>query len=232
MPLVRLALILVAAIIGGSAVALAQDDPYPGLYEPDHLVPPRGGPVDLESPYRKALRRYLKLDASFFARMVSNCDPGEICLRLHGPDGVSDISKTKKFFLTSYEANKSIWESIQERGVYRKPGEILVTVSSAPVPEAFAKRLRDIWDQMLSRVRPPEKPNNGFDGTTYEFATPERLGTTWSPMKRLSPRLMVEFSWSLAAYCKVKPDRRPVLRRELEQQMAILENYLRENPAP
>lgn len=218
----------IAAIAWGSTMQHASSE---ARYEPDHLVLVGNVSEGWEIRYDKALRPQLKLDATFFARVVFRPSfSGESCLRLHGNDGESDISKARKFFLTCYEADKSIWYSLPENSNDGKKGEVKVAVWSAPVSGAFAKRMRAIWDQMLARTQPPDKPNTGLDGETFEFATPGHSGQTWSPMQRKSPALFVELCRSLADYCKAAPERRERLMEGVGQHAKVLEDYLKEHP--
>jgi len=221
------------AIISLSPISLAdeQEKIHPGRYEPDHLIPLRDNPADWNSPYMQALRPRLKLDATFFARVVIRPSfDGETCLRLHSNDGETDIAKPSKFFLTSYQADKSIWYAMPGNNDAGKQGEVTVEVSSAPVSGDFARRLRTIWDQMLSRTRPPEKPNSGTDGVTYEFSTPEHSGETWSPWENNAPRHFANLSHSLIRYCQAKPTDRAGAFKSVEFQVSAIEKYLKEHP--
>ncbi len=212
------------------STAIAEEQIFPGLYEPDHLVPlvpdaPR------HDRYNDALQTQLKLNATFFTRMILLPSfEGESCLRLHGNDGDTDISKSSKFFLTYYLADKNIWQSMSENSDEKKQSEVTVEVSSAPISKGFALRLHAIWDQMLARTKPPEKVNTGLDGETIEFATSKGSGKTWSPMERRSPRLFVELGQSLIEYCKAKPENRGRVMQSVEEHATSLENYLKAHP--
>ena len=111
-----------------------------------------------------------------------------------------------------------------------KKGEVKVAVWSAPVSETFAKRMRAIWNQMLTRTRPPDKPNSGVDDETIEFATPGHTGETWTPMQRKSPAFFGELGRSLAKYCMAAPEKRAPLMEVVEQRAKVLEDYLRDHP--
>lgn len=208
---------------------MARDASADVRYEPDHLVPVRNDSQESRVRYDKALQTQLKLDATFFARAIFRPSfSGESCLRLHGQDGESDISKARKFFLTYYEADKNIWYSLSEKSDDKK--QVKVAVWPAPVSEAFAKRMRAVWDQILARTRPPDQANTGVDGETFEFATPGHSGKTWSPMQRKSPALFVSLSRSLVDYCKAAPEKRERLMKVVEEKAMVLEDYLKEHP--
>ncbi len=227
----RMAFVLVAGILIGNATTIAQDTPRQFPYEPDHLIPLRDGTEAWETSYSAALRVQLRLDATFFARMViSPSFDAESCLRLHGPEGELDITKVRKFFLTSYQADQSIWETLPENE-QRRPGPVIVSVSSAPVSTAFARRLLAIWNEMLARTCPPEKPSTVLDGVSFEFSTPKHTGMTYNPMQRLSPRLFTELGRSLMDFCAAKPDHRARRLESAEQHATDLENYLKAHPA-
>ncbi len=227
---VRTVSILVAGILIGSTAVFAQDAPRQIPYEPDHLIPVRDGTEAWKTSYSAALRAQLRLEATFFARMViSPAFDGESCLRLHGPEGEPDITKVRQFFLTSYQADQSIWETLPE-SEQRKPGPVIVSVSSAPVPAAFARRLLAIWDEMLARTSPPAKPSTVLDGVSYEFSTPEHTGMTYNPMQRLSPQLFTELGRSLMSFCAAKPEHRARLLQSAKQHATVLENYLKAHP--
>jgi hypothetical protein len=196
--------------------------------EPDHLVPVDPNPAG----YVELLRKQLKLDSSFFARMVVMPSfEGESSLRLHGKEGELDINKVTNFFLTCYTADKSIWESMPENNEEKKIRPIIVSVTTAPIPAATARRISEIWEKMLSRTHAPEMKNTGCDGVTIEFATTKARGETWTPTERKSPLLLEELGRSLVDYCGVKPDRRGELIKQIEAQMDILDTYLKEHPA-
>lgn len=223
----------ILAILSFSQISLAreQEDILPITYEPDHLVPLKSDTPVWSVRYMETLRPQLNLNAPFFARvLILPSSEGESCLRLHGDESDMDITKSTQFFLTSYQADKSIWYAMQENNDARKHGKVTVGVSSTPVSKAFAKRLRAIWDQMLSQTRQPEKPNPANDGVIYEFSTPERSGQTWSPRANNSPKLFVNLTQSLHRYCKAPPVDRPGVMKSLELHILALERYLEKHP--
>lgn len=197
-------------------------------YSPDHLAPLR--PVkdgDWRAPYRAALQTRLGLNSPFFARVTFlNSSEGEACLRLHGPGGQFDYAKTREFFLSYHVAEKSIWYSLPENNDGKKQEEVVVAVYSAPIPKEFAIRLHILWDKMLARTAPRERVDTSLDGTTYEFATPERVGEASNPRRGKSPRLFADLGYSLAHYCQAEKSKRGKELEACYQSAAALENYL------
>lgn len=105
---------LCAIAIFSISPSFSQDHPFPGIYEPDHLVPLDPNPGDWHVRYMNVLGAQLKLNAAFFARMILKPSfDGESCLRLHGNDE-TEILKSDKFFLTCYEADQNIWYAMPE----------------------------------------------------------------------------------------------------------------------
>ncbi len=226
-------LTFLAVIFLESSSVFAQEQPHQRPYEPDHLIPERALAEAHDQSYDVALRENLRLDATFFARMVilPSFD-GESCLRLHGPEGESDITKASRFFLTSYQADQSIWKTLpQQSDEYRKPGPVIVSVATAPLPAAFARRLRAIWDEMLARSCPPDSPNMTLDGVSYKFSTPKQTAVATNPRQRMSPVLLTELGRSLMQYCEAKPEDRTRRMKSAEQHATVLENYLKIHPA-
>ncbi len=201
-------------------------------YEPDHLTP-----VDAETPawrtkYEKVLRPQLRLDATYVVRMVVYPSfSGEISVRLHGPEGETDLSKISKPMLTCYRADNSIWDAMPGSSNDGKQGQVIVSMTSIEVSKPFALRLQTLWDEMLKRTNPPEKPNTMLDGTTFKFTTPGQAGEASNPMRRLSPLLFTELGWSLIELCEADPKNPQGKAVNAALHAKILEDYLKAHPA-
>lgn len=103
-----------------------------------------------------------------------------------------------------------------------------VTVSALTVEfsAALGARVVAASRRLLLRTRYADGVTSGLDGTTYEFMSDFKCGTTWSPRRRSGPLLMVEVGESLIAYARAEPAARPAALEAVEARVAALEAWL------
>ncbi|MFA5192128.1 MAG: hypothetical protein WC740_15480 [Verrucomicrobiia bacterium] len=181
----------------------------------------------------------MKLDAPSFLQMIvrTSFNP-EYAVRLHGPDGETDINRTTKFLLTRATASTNIGQAAPSvikdlRGnIIRRTEEKEVTVhfATAELSKPLAMRVYKVWQRMLERTRKAEMDFVGKDGAFYEFRAGNTCGQTWSPREGKSPFLLVALGESLFRYCIAPRERLPEAAKAIEEKAAKLEKYLDEHP--
>ena len=230
--------IVFALTLALAVIARAVDKPFVVMRElpwPDHLMPVDPYPGESHIRYTDQLRSRFKLDFYFFAQMVVRPSfSSEYVVRLHGTENDSYFDTTNKFFLTYSVSDQSIYHSMPENNSNKKQREVSITVTTVELSKPLATRIKQLWERMLLRTGYPqagEGDGRGLDGVTFEFATRNVYGTTWSPHERKSPLLFIELGDSLIAYCKAAPAERPAATKEIENKAEQLEKYLNKHPS-
>jgi hypothetical protein len=90
-----------------------------------------------------------------------------------------------------------------------------------PVPPDVAGVLKEIWKEMLLNVRHPAEPEDGLDGTTYDFSAwisgrGELSGHTWSPEPESKTGRLTKLADTLSDYARGKADL-DTLKERLEE---------------
>jgi hypothetical protein len=80
-----------------------------------------------------------------------------------------------------------------------------------PVPPDVAGVLKEIWKEMLLNVRHPAEPEDGLDGTTYDFSAwisgrGDLSGHIWSPEPESKTGRLTKLADTLADYARGKAD--------------------------
>jgi len=134
-----------------------------------------------------------------------------VCLPTFRPEWALSIVGERKagYWVLTPQAQESLWSST--RFWYSResdpaiPCPPSVNISRSKLAADLGADICDIWRQVLSQTRYPQKPCDGCDGETYHFTysgkgMPERSGKTWSPAADSVPGKIVGLSHAVRDY--------------------------------
>lgn len=207
-----------------------------GGKQPNHLVPVL--PLD---DYDHRISKLLFLADGRCGRMVvrPSFEP-EYCLSVHA-EITEDSVKTheewemvpdeeKVYVMTVTSASESIWDSLSQSREETNDTDIEISRVDRRISRDLAVAIQRVWAKGLQLTRYPSAPQNGLDGTMYQFSVwvrglGELRGETWSPQRGLTHDL-VGVGLDLIAYVRQDSGDQQFTEEELIKKLQKLESKI------